>query len=103
MLACDFFEAFTLTGARMSVLAVIEHASRRIRAVAPETPGLGLEIDRAAAGTSPRTLSKHHLRAGWLLHDLVSPPKQGLFHRPERRVDDVDRRMALMVTMVIDG
>ncbi|WP_238598249.1 hypothetical protein [Saccharothrix sp. ALI-22-I] len=31
MLACDFFETFTLTGARMYVLAVIEHASRRIR------------------------------------------------------------------------
>nr|WP_245881681.1 integrase core domain-containing protein [Streptomyces milbemycinicus] len=31
LLACDFFETVTLSGARMYVLAVIEHASRRIR------------------------------------------------------------------------
>ena len=31
LLACDFFEAVTLSGARLYVLAVIEHASRRIR------------------------------------------------------------------------
>jgi putative transposase len=31
LLACDFIETITLTGARMYVLAVIEHASRRIR------------------------------------------------------------------------
>ncbi|MCE7001632.1 integrase core domain-containing protein [Kibdelosporangium philippinense] len=31
LLACDFFETVTLTGARMYVLAVIEHAQRRIR------------------------------------------------------------------------
>jgi putative transposase len=31
LLACDFFEAVTLGGARLYVLAVIEHASRRIR------------------------------------------------------------------------
>jgi transposase len=31
LLACDFFEAVTLGGARMYVLAVIEHHSRRIR------------------------------------------------------------------------
>jgi putative transposase len=31
LLACDFLETATLTGARMYVLAVIEHASRRIR------------------------------------------------------------------------
>ncbi|WP_406729170.1 integrase core domain-containing protein [Streptomyces sp. GD-15H] len=29
--ACDFFETVTLTGARLYVFAVIEHASRRIR------------------------------------------------------------------------
>ena len=31
MLACDFFETVTLTGARMYVLAVIEHSTRRVR------------------------------------------------------------------------
>jgi putative transposase len=31
LLACDFFETVTLTGARMYVLAVIEHAHRRLR------------------------------------------------------------------------
>ncbi|MET7906667.1 integrase, partial [Streptomyces sp. NPDC005355] len=31
LLACDFFETVALSGARMYVLAVIEHASRRIR------------------------------------------------------------------------
>ncbi|GAB2968891.1 hypothetical protein GCM10027184_17360 [Saccharothrix stipae] len=31
LLACDFFEASTLSGTRLYVLAVIEHASRRIR------------------------------------------------------------------------
>jgi putative transposase len=29
LLACDFFDTVTLTGTRMYVLAVIEHASRR--------------------------------------------------------------------------
>jgi hypothetical protein len=31
LLACDFLETVTLTGARMYVLAVIEHHNRRIR------------------------------------------------------------------------
>jgi hypothetical protein len=31
LLACDFFETHTSSGARLYVLAVIEHASRRIR------------------------------------------------------------------------
>jgi putative transposase len=31
LLACDFIETVTLTGARLYILAVIEHASRRVR------------------------------------------------------------------------
>src|SRR5215467_7059721 len=31
LLACDFFEAVTLSGPRLHLLAVIEHASRRVR------------------------------------------------------------------------
>jgi putative transposase len=31
LLACDFFETRTLTGARLYAFAVIEHATRRIR------------------------------------------------------------------------
>jgi putative transposase len=31
LIACDFFETVTLTGARLYVLAVIEHTTRRIR------------------------------------------------------------------------
>jgi hypothetical protein len=35
LLACDFFETVPLTGARLHVLAAIEHASRRIPSSAP--------------------------------------------------------------------
>ena len=39
LLACDFFETVTLSGARLHVLAVIEHASRRIRTRTPPPGG----------------------------------------------------------------
>jgi putative transposase len=43
LLACDFFETVTLTGTRQFVLAVIEHATRRIRVLGataiPPPPG----------------------------------------------------------------
>ncbi|MGW7007294.1 integrase core domain-containing protein [Streptomyces sp. NPDC054933] len=37
LLACDFYETVTLTGARLHVLTVIEHASRRIRILGATT------------------------------------------------------------------
>ena len=48
LLACDFFETVTLTGARLYVLAVIEHASRRIR-VLGATPHLAASCVAQAA------------------------------------------------------
>src|SRR4029450_7697241 len=35
LLACDFFETITLTGARMYVLVVSQHAHRRMRSLGP--------------------------------------------------------------------
>ena len=37
VIAADFFETVTLTGARLYVLAVIEHATRRIRVLSHRT------------------------------------------------------------------
>ncbi|MEU8974750.1 integrase core domain-containing protein [Streptomyces monashensis] len=37
LLACDFFETVTLSGARLYVFAVIEHASRRVRVLGATT------------------------------------------------------------------
>jgi putative transposase len=64
-LAADFFQAVTLTGARLYVLAVIEHASRRIRilgATAHPTAawvtqaGRNLAMDLEDAGRTARYL-----------------------------------------------
>ena len=61
LLACDFFETVTLSGARLHVLAAIEHASRRIRIlgatahptapwVAQAAKNLVMDLEDAAAG-----------------------------------------------------
>jgi putative transposase len=47
LLACDFLETVTLTGTRMYVFAVIEHASRRIA-----DPGRHPAPDRRVDGAS---------------------------------------------------
>lgn len=65
LLACDFFETFTLTGVRLYVLAVIEHANRRIRVLGatayPITSWVtqaakNLVVDLEDTGSSARVL-----------------------------------------------
>lgn len=65
LLACDFFETVTLSGARMYVFAVIEHANRRVRilgATAHPTASWvaqvakNLVMDLEDAGRRPRFL-----------------------------------------------
>src|SRR5271167_766818 len=48
LLACDFFETVTLGGARLYVLAVIEHASRRIRILGATPHPIGSWVAQAA-------------------------------------------------------
>jgi putative transposase len=43
LLACDFFETVTLTGTRLSVFAVIEHATRPLTLWVPATPDLSIQ------------------------------------------------------------
>jgi transposase InsO family protein len=48
LLACDFFETVTLGGTRLYVLAVIEHASRRIRILGATPHPIGSWVAQAA-------------------------------------------------------
>ena len=48
LIACDFFETVTLTGARLFVLAAIEHASRRIRVLGVTAQPTGSWVVQAA-------------------------------------------------------
>ena len=52
LLACDFFETVTLTGARLYVLAVIEHASRRIRILGTTSHPVASRVAQAAKTSS---------------------------------------------------
>jgi hypothetical protein len=48
LLACDFLETVTLTGARMCVLGVIEHHTRRIRVLGVAGPPTAAWVTQAA-------------------------------------------------------
>lgn len=48
LLACDFFETVTLTGAQLYVFAVIEHANRRIRILGATSHPSGAWVVQAA-------------------------------------------------------
>ena len=63
LLACDFFETVTLTGSRLYVLAVIEHASRRIRTLGA-TPHPTASWVAQAAKNLVRTLRMPGARRG---------------------------------------
>ena len=68
LLACDFFETVTLTGARLYVLAIVEHASRRIR-VLGATPHPSASWVAQAARNLVMDLEDAGSRARFLIRD----------------------------------
>ncbi|KAK1184509.1 integrase core domain-containing protein [Streptomyces sp. NBS 14/10] len=68
LLACDFFETVTLSGARMYVLAVIEHSSRRIR-ILGATAHPTTSWVRQAAKNLVMDIEDVDCRARFMIHD----------------------------------
>ena len=84
LLACDFFETRTLSGARLHVFAVIEHATRRIRilgATAHPTAAWATQLARNLAMDLEDTGSK----AKFMIRDRDCKFTAALEHRPPRR------------------
>jgi transposase InsO family protein len=68
LLACDFLETITLTGARMYVLAVIEHRTRRIRVLGATAHPTAAWVTLAARNLV-MDLEDAGCRARWLIRD----------------------------------
>jgi putative transposase len=90
LLACDFLETVTLTGAQMYVFAVIEHASRRIRILgATEHPTASWTVQ--AARNLVMDLEDAGCRARFMIRDRDGkfPAKFEQFynsHRPHQGI-----------------
>jgi putative transposase len=67
-MACDFFEAITLTGVRMYVFAAIEHASRRIRILGATAHPTAAWVTQAARNLA-MDLDDAGTRARYLIRD----------------------------------